>query len=563
MTDPGERRWIGFRVDASYRIGGGHVMRCLTLADALKRRGYRCLFLCRELEGAQIERVKRAGHEVRTLCRPGGDWLRSVDDPPHADWLEVDWRADADECVWLLESAPPLAWLIVDHYAIDRRWMRVVAPCTERVAVIDDLDDRPLEGDLLVNQSAFDDRLTQPGPSHALVGPRYAILRPEFAELREASLARRGSLPSARRILVSTGLMDIGGGALKAAKALTGGPYEVDLAVSSSAETADALREIQAPNLSVHFDCDEVGKLMAEADLAIGAAGATSWERLTMGLPSLVFTLAANQRDIAAGLADAGAAISLGRPEAINENQIRAAVLELCKKPETLVEMSRCASEMCDGLGVDRVIQKMNVPAQVASLSSNAAIKLRGKRRLRALKPSDKSLLLGWRNQEPVRLASLNQAPISFEDHQKWFDGVRKRDDGIWTIYEVEQIAIGHISATLQSNKRNTWRWNFYIGEQNARRREGMGMCFLMLDYLFSSASAETVEGVALRANPKSLGVHDRFGFQRLGPIEAHQGTGSPPADIYALDRDAWFLRRKSVSVHLQKHLKDWEDEIA
>lgn len=354
-------RSVAFRVDVSRRIGGGHLMRCLALAEAMKARGYRSTFLSRALDGAQPERVEDAGHVAITLDAPAAPPRLEPHDPPHAAWLEVDWRADAEECLEALASAPRFDWLVVDHYALDHRWIDAVAPVATRVLVIDDVDDRDLSGDVLLNQSLLKGAPRRTAPAHKLVGPRYALLRPEFAALRPASLARRAAaarISGTPRILVSTGLMDVGGAALRASEALAGLDLLVDVALSSRAASAKALQALQslsASNIRLHLDSTEIGALMRDADLAIGAAGSTTWERLAMGVPSLVYTLAENQKEIAAALGATGAAVLLGRPETQSADALRDMVAGLLRQPNRLAEMSRRAAELCDGRGAERV----------------------------------------------------------------------------------------------------------------------------------------------------------------------------------------------------------------
>lgn len=58
---------VTFRVDASLQIGSGHVMRCLTLADALRETGAKCQFICRAHPGNLIEHIKSKGFFAHEL----------------------------------------------------------------------------------------------------------------------------------------------------------------------------------------------------------------------------------------------------------------------------------------------------------------------------------------------------------------------------------------------------------------------------------------------------------------------------------------------------------------
>jgi len=104
---------------------------------------------------------------------------------------------------------------------------------------------------------------------------------------------------------------------------------------------------------SVKVGVDNMAELMANSDLAIGAAGSTSWERCCLGLPTIMLVLADNQRDIANVLEDVGAALTFN----INKLEAEPLALEQCiaSAVPKMREMSRIASTVTDGLGVTRL----------------------------------------------------------------------------------------------------------------------------------------------------------------------------------------------------------------
>ncbi len=357
---------VAFRVDASREIGGGHVMRCLALADALTAAGARCLFLCRAHIGDMIGAIEARGFAVARLPAPTAPYRGGPDDPPHASWAGASWRVDADDCTAALAGldldGAALDWLVVDHYALDARWSEAMRAAARRVMVIDDLDDRPIDADLLLDQS----RLPALGPrrhlaTRTLIGPRYALLRPAFRERRAVSLARRRRPATRPRLLISTGLLDIGGGALFAAEALAEAGVAIDVAVGAHATSAGALGALceRAPGLTLHLDAGNMAELMAEADLAIGAAGATTWERLCLGLPALLFVLADNQRPIAEGLAAEGLATVIGAPGDLGAKALCDAVTRKLADPEALRAEAETIARVCDGLGAERATSEI------------------------------------------------------------------------------------------------------------------------------------------------------------------------------------------------------------
>ncbi len=355
---------IAFRADASVQIGTGHVMRCLTLADALCEDGAECLFLCRPHDGHLLELVSARGH--RAIALPARDAATSTAPdqslPAHAHWLGTDWMTDGQDCLEAL-AGRSVDWLVADHYALDRRWQRTMRSSVRRLMVIDDLADRPHDCDLLLDQNlgrrAEDYSGLLPSGAQMLIGPHYALLRPEFAALRAESLARRRH-PQLKNLLITMGGVDkdnATGAVLTALQCcdlpsdlhitVVLGPHAPWLAqVRSQAETMPWRTRVLA-------GVNDMARLMLEADLAIGAAGSTSWERCCLGLPTIQLVLAENQRCLAAALQEAGAAVI-----AADARQIVTPLqgkLSSGGLSELLQAMSLAASGVTDGDGAKRV----------------------------------------------------------------------------------------------------------------------------------------------------------------------------------------------------------------
>lgn len=284
MTD---RLRIGFRVDASRRIGGGHVMRCLALANALRDRGADTVFLSRIMDGDLTARTASDGHRVIALAPASSPFSPAFGDPRHASWAGISWQRDAEEAVAGLMHVDGVDWLIMDHYSFDARWVNAVRPAARRVLVIDDLDDRLLDCDLPVDPSRLEPAPRRHGGRDNLIGPRFALLRPELAARRPAALARRRRRHPVRTVLISTGMMDVGRLALLTAHALRDTKFLVTVAVGARAPTMAELQRIEseARNVTVRVSAIAMANLMAAADLAIGSGGTTTWERCCLSLP--------------------------------------------------------------------------------------------------------------------------------------------------------------------------------------------------------------------------------------------------------------------------------------
>jgi UDP-2,4-diacetamido-2,4,6-trideoxy-beta-L-altropyranose hydrolase len=366
---------VVFRSDASLQIGTGHVMRCLTLADALVSKGADCQFICRAHEGNLIEFIRGKGYVAHSLpIAPATDadsTAPCLDAPDlvHSHWLGATQAQDAAACAHILQELRP-DWLIVDHYALDSRWERALAPHYRKLMVIDDLADRPHTCDVLLDQT-FDREATDYCPlvsdtCHLLCGSQYALLRPEFATLRPYSLQRRAQ-PVLRELLITMGGVDKDNATGQVLQALRtcALPSDCRITVVMGA-TAPWLNVVltQAQDMPwstrVLVGVNDMAQLMADSDLAIGAAGATSWERCCLGVPTIMIVLAENQIKVAEGLESAGAARRVGLAQ-VDSRQLNELLVSLIDDSSQLLQMSACAAGVVDGTGVNSVMRQMEV----------------------------------------------------------------------------------------------------------------------------------------------------------------------------------------------------------
>jgi len=364
-----------FRTDASLLMGSGHLMRCLTLADAFKAQGVQCHFISRAHPGHLMELIRQRGFsvtvlplELSTQSATTETACEDAKEPVHAPWLGCDWQVDAQQTREALDKLNP-EWLVVDHYALDQRWEVSLRPHYQKLLVIDDLADRPHECDLLLDQNLgrqpHDYINLIPATCKVLVGPQYALLRPEFAALRAFSVQRRQK-PVLKQVLITMGGVDQFNATGKVLQALKGCILPQDCQISVvMGPKAPWLSQVQAQSkdmpwpTKVLVNISDMAQCMANSDLAIGAAGSTSWERCCLGLPTLLVVLADNQRFSAQALQEAKAALLIGDvsdivfklPLAINASS----------SPCWLQQMSAVLTSITDGIGVEKVSKEMRV----------------------------------------------------------------------------------------------------------------------------------------------------------------------------------------------------------
>jgi UDP-2,4-diacetamido-2,4,6-trideoxy-beta-L-altropyranose hydrolase len=350
-------------------------MRCRTLARELCQRGAEITFICRQQPGDLIE-LLRQEFQVLALS-PLVTAFSSIPLESRAlysSWLGCSQQQDAADCLAALKQAGNSSpqWLVVDHYGLDASWEDVMrdglgSEPSPQLLVIDDLADRPHSCELLLDQNLIGE-MGQRYSSYVsnncrlLLGPNFALLRSEFSEYRQKSLERRAH-PALRRLFISMGGSDPENETTKAVIGadISGIAWErVDVVVGSGyrAHTCLALAMERLPTSKLHIQTNEMAKLMAQADLAITAAGSITWEKCSLGLPSIVAETGDNQVPIARYGHQQGFLYNLGSSIKLHQSDYSEAILKM--NAIRLADMSHVGMLVCDAYGAVRVASELN-----------------------------------------------------------------------------------------------------------------------------------------------------------------------------------------------------------
>lgn len=286
---------VAIRADASASVGTGHIMRCLTLAEELRKCGAQITFYCMAYEGNLIAFIRHAGYECGVL--DGVD--AAIPDSGN--------------------------WLVVDHYLLDYKWEKQMSDQFDKIFVIDDLANRRHTCDILLDQNFFPEpekRYCQfvPLTCRLFFGPRYALLRREFW-IAKQKLHR--SYSSVNTILVSFGGTDPTGETRRFLfwwNEQDRKIFNQKLIVVIGQRCSDKEMILQLgermPNVEVHVQTNRMAELISMADIGVGAGGASIWERCYLGLPTAVVIVADNQRLVSKEAAAAGIVLILGEQDA-------------------------------------------------------------------------------------------------------------------------------------------------------------------------------------------------------------------------------------------------------
>ena len=336
---------VVIRCDGSAAIGLGHVMRCLSLAHALRDIGIDARFVMRSAPQDVVDRVAEDGFSVELLELPECRLLPTDDARLTTGYAR---RCGA-------------TMVLVDHYGADEAYLHEVADSAS-LAVIDDRGDRDLSrASWLLNQNlgavgvAYE---AIPGAT-VLLGPAYALLRPGFAEAR--ARARRRFDVADRGLLVTLGGGDTSLYASQVVRALDEIDRRLEVVVVQGVrgEHDDVLAHRSTEShhdVRVAYSPPDMARLMAEADVSINAGGSTCWELLCLGVPMIVTELSPDQSLNQRALENAGVAIHVPASRLAVAGQMIDGLLSC---PQRRREMSALGEDLVDGEGAARAASSL------------------------------------------------------------------------------------------------------------------------------------------------------------------------------------------------------------
>lgn len=332
---------IFIRVDASFQIGTGHVMRCLTFANNERNMGNIVHFICRKAEGDCINLIKNSGFHVYEL---------PFIEESLWDYTKKNWLTDVEQTINILKEFN-VGKVVVDHYSIDEKWENKIRAYTREIFVIDDLANRKHDCDTLLDQNFYLNMQNRyeglvPNSTELLLGPKYTLLREEFILAREQKKLFTGDI---KRIFIFFGGSDPTNETERVIRVIAPliEQYKIktDVVVGSSNPNKDAIEQLcsQFKNFNYYCQINNMAQLMAKADLAIGAGGTTTWERAYLSLPSIVIAVAENQIEIANALNEKEIIYFLGLSSEISDAIIINALKEILNNKTMLSKlMNNC-----------------------------------------------------------------------------------------------------------------------------------------------------------------------------------------------------------------------------
>lgn len=477
---------IVIRADASVYIGSGHIMRCLVLGQSLVLKGHSVSFACRPQSGDLVKFLGEKGFHVYELTQPK-KWLKPKDSADYEAWLQVPWLDDATSFV---EQVYDADLLIIDHYALNKEWQRVVkGQLNCKVFVIDDLV-REHDADFILDQTlrrtSHEYQVNNPS-AKILAGCNFALLNPLFSQFREKAL-EFSLWPKQHKVLISMGGIDLPNATFSVLEAFSLHPEpkpQITVLLGPKAPHYDQVKMFCLANTGwiKHFDfVDNMAELMLDHSVAIGAPGSTSWERACLGIPSIIVPLAENQNTISQNMVKANAVIK------VELNRISFDLLVAYKYLiANWTEFRHRNLALCDGLGVQRV-------SYYIDLQMNANV---GMLNVRTATIADIEKVFEWQCQAETRKYFLNPELPSWEEHKSWMSKKLKNNQDYFYILELldtkEQVGV----VRLDRKKSGEYLVSIFV----APRYYGKGIAKQALAYIDSIHTDVILHATVLEGN--------------------------------------------------------------
>jgi UDP-2,4-diacetamido-2,4,6-trideoxy-beta-L-altropyranose hydrolase len=328
-----------FRVDANSQIGTGHFMRCLALAQAWKDKGNEAIFITSCQNEGLLQRLRDESFKIYALSLPGPE-----------DWPETH----------KILSDYPNAWVMLDGYLFDEVYEKQIKQAGHRLLVIDDMAHlKHYYADIVVNQNlgAEQRRYSCEPYTRLLLGTQYIMLRRDF-------LARKDwerKIPVvAKRVLVTLGGGDPENYTLKVVQALqrvTTPNLEITIVVGASNLYVDRLKAAIKPPLRLVYDANNMPELMAQADIAVIAAGTTVWELAFMGCPTISYAGNSVHETIIKAMDKQQVLQYLGYIDKMEPDALVSAINELAKDQDKRRAFCQAGRQLVDGQGAERVLK--------------------------------------------------------------------------------------------------------------------------------------------------------------------------------------------------------------
>ena len=347
------RKHIVIRVDSGNKIGFGHAMRCLTLANQMKKYDYKISIISNKEKNNLNELFLKNGHQVYYIKNK------------KITSRKINEKYDLEQTKKILVKInKKIDLILVDNYSLGLKWEKSLRSFGKKIIVIDDLSDRKHDCDLIIDQGLHQNMKNPysnlvPKNCKILLGPKYAILRPEFKKLREKLQKQNKKI---EKIMISFGGSDPNKDTMKVMKGvekIKERKFSVDVIIGKSNADHKEIKDLCKKMLKTRcfYNTEKMASIMNKCNLAIGSGGSTTWERCCLGIPTIVSIASKDQSEATKILHSKKCVINLGKSKEISILNYTNIIEKMTY--DKLNKMRENCLKLVDGNGTKRIIQEI------------------------------------------------------------------------------------------------------------------------------------------------------------------------------------------------------------
>jgi UDP-2,4-diacetamido-2,4,6-trideoxy-beta-L-altropyranose hydrolase len=475
------------RADSTSQIGTGHIMRCLSLAQAWQDKGGEVTFISHCESNSLKQRLLDEGMLLTTIEKiypePG----------------DLECTLETLSAISHQQSAK--CWLVLDGYNFDAIYQKCIKEKGYRILWIDDYGHADhYYADVVLNQNIYANPafyLHREPYTQLLLGTSYALLRREFKKWQ----GWKRKIPEmARKVLVTLGGGDPDNVTLKVIHALKQvdiPELEAIIVIGPANPNQELLEQSVSDytNFQLIKNAFNMPELMAWADLAISAGGSTCWELAFMRLPNLIVVLVRNQVQVATALNDYGLSINIGWHNHISVIDIAHKLNNMIKNSTKLKEMMNAEKFKIDAHGCDRIINVMDCEDML----------------LRKASIEDCELLFNMVNDSKTRQSAFQSSPILFDKHLEWY--TKKLND----IDVVQFVAMNHENRAIGQIRFDLKNGESVIDISIIKDFRGLGYGARLIrkgvDIMMKTIKVDKFNAYVKRNNHASIKSFEKAGF--------------------------------------------------
>ena len=473
-----------FKVNAGPNIGIGHLQRCINLAEGLKSKKNNIIFLINISSKDYIKKIKKKNFKVKVF--------------KSNNFLLINAKK--------IFSNKLYNFLIIDDYSVNYRWESKIYNYVNKILVIDDFVDKNHYCDIYLNQNVINRKdiiyiKNKFSKQKCLLGPKYALLDKNYNFFYKKKIEKL----NLKRVLVSFGGSDKENFTNLVLESLSKKKYldlKIDVVLGKDYRYKNELKKKYKLNNNINIirNLPSLAEKLHKANLSIGGGGSTSWERLCLSKPAVVFCISKNQKRIISDLKKKNMIIYGGNLINFGSKKFENLIDKIIVKYKNIFKKMEYGKTLVDGLGVSRVIENL-IPSST--------------KKLHIIKANKNNVYdyFNWVNEEKVRKNSFNKKKINFINHKKWFfNQLYFKKKNLLYILLINSLPVGQARINI-SNK--VAKIDYSI-EKDFR---GRGWGFILLNSVINKIKGKKINkiaGIVKKNNLLSAKIFQKLNFKQI-----------------------------------------------